>query len=84
MMIYYHPRFKVSYQKLPDEVKMKAEKRELIFRKNLFDPLLKTHKLHGKLKNQLSFSVDDKYRIIFDLHGSDVIFLDIGNHNLYK
>ena len=84
MQITYHPSFKESYSKLPLVVKKKAEKRENIFRINFFDGRLKTHKLHGKLKDMWSFSVDDKYRIVFKLSGRDVLFLDIGDHDVYK
>ena len=84
MNIYYHPRFKASYQKLSCEIKIKAEFKESIFRGNPFNPLLKTHKLHGKLKDYWSFSVNKTYRIIFEFHNSDIIFLDIGTHELYR
>ena len=83
MQIFYHPRFQKNYQKIPLGIKIKAERKEIIFRNNPLDPRLKTHKLHSKLKNKLSFSIDDKYRIIFEFDNSDVIFLDIGNHKLY-
>ena len=65
-------------------VQKKAEMRELIFRKDRFDARLKTHKLYGKLKNQWSFSIDQQYRILFEFDKSDIIFLDIGDHALYK
>lgn len=84
MKIYYHPRFKASYQKLSRKIKVKAEYRESMFRKNLFNPLLKTHKLHGKLKNYWSFSINNTHRIIFEFHNPHVTFLDIGTHELYK
>jgi addiction module RelE/StbE family toxin len=84
MKIFYHPRFKRTYKKLSAEIKSKAEIKEVLFRDNPFDSRLDTHKLHGKLKNQWSFSVDKKYRILFEFDNSDVIFLDIGDHNLYK
>lgn len=84
MNIYYHSRFKESYEKLPLSVKKKAELKENIFRENLFNSKLRTHKLHGKLKNQWSFSIDIKYRILFEFDNNDVIFLDVGNHKLYK
>lgn len=84
MKIYYHPKFKASYQKLSREIKIKAEYRELMFRKNLFNPLLNTHKLHGKLKNYWSFSINNTHRIIFEFHNPDVTFLDIETHELYK
>lgn len=84
MNIYYHPRFKESYRKLPLAVKKKAELIEDDFRINPFDIKFKTHKLHGKLKNQWSFSINREYRILFEFANKDVIFLDVGSHKLYK
>lgn len=84
MKIFYHLRFKNSYRKISSTVQKKAEKREVIFRKDPFDRRLQTHKLHGELKNLWSFSVDDKYRILFEFDDSDVIFLDIDDHDVYR
>ncbi|MDO8743302.1 MAG: type II toxin-antitoxin system RelE/ParE family toxin [Candidatus Azambacteria bacterium] len=84
MKVYYHPRFTNSYQKLSLLIKNKAEAKELIFRKNPFDSRLKTHKLHGKVKNLWSFSIDAKYRVVFEFDNSDVILLNIGNHKIYQ
>ena len=84
MKIYYHPQFAKSYKFLDEKIKSKAENKEKIFRENSFHFSLKTHKLKGKLKNQWSFSVDDKYRILFEFDNNDVIFLDIGTHKIYK
>ncbi|MDP3784826.1 MAG: type II toxin-antitoxin system mRNA interferase toxin, RelE/StbE family [bacterium] len=84
MKIFYHPRFKDSYALLIASVQGKAERKELIFRKNTFDPRLDTHKLHGRLKDKWSFSVDREYRILFEFDDGDVVFLDIGDHDLYK
>lgn len=84
MEIYYHPHFRRSYHALPFTIQQKAEERESMFRKNPFDPRLKTHKLHGKLKRLWSFSVDSKYRIVFEFDDSDVIFLDAGDHDIYR
>ncbi|OGF70175.1 hypothetical protein A3H65_02370 [Candidatus Giovannonibacteria bacterium RIFCSPLOWO2_02_FULL_45_14] len=84
MKIFYHPRFKESYRKLTPDIQKKAEGREKIFRQNPFDPRLDTHKLHGKLKKQWSFSIDKRNRILFEFDESDVIFLDIGDHDLYR
>lgn len=83
MKIFYHPTFKKTYFELSGEIKKKAEKREEAFRKNPLNPQLKTHKLHGKLSHLWSFSVDLKYRIIFEWDGQDIIFLEIGDHSLY-
>lgn len=84
MKIYLHPQFRSSYQKLDSQIQKKAEKKEMIFRGNPFDPRLKTHKLHGKLKRLWSFSVDKNYRVLFMFDGQDIIFLDIGDHDLYR
>jgi len=83
--IFYHPKFKKAYQKLPLEIKKKAEKKEKIFRQNCFDPRLKTHKLTGKLKDISAFWIDKHYRILFIFYEKDsVIFLDVGTHEIYK
>lgn len=85
MKIIYSPTFKKSYKKLPKPVQFVAEKKEKIFRENPFDNSLKTHKLHGKLKDFLSFSINDKYRIIFEfIDEKTVHFHTIGTHDIYK
>jgi len=63
--IYYHPRFQKAFSSLPKIIRDKAKQQEKIFRENILDPRLKTHKLHGKLKNLWSFSVSGQYRVIF-------------------
>lgn len=65
-------------------IKNKAEAKERIFRKNPFDQRLKTHKLHGKIKNLWSFSINAKYRVVFEFDNSDVILLDVGDHKIYQ
>ena len=85
MKIIYSPTFKKSYKKLPKLVKLVAEKKENIFRENQFDKRLETHKLHGKLKDFLSFSINNEYRIIFEfVDGKTVHFHIIGKHDIYK
>lgn len=82
--IYYHPRFKKSFLDLPGDIQKKANQRVRIFRQNIFTRSLDTHKLHGRLKDQWSFSIDNRYRIIFIFDNHDVIFLDVGLHDIYK
>jgi mRNA-degrading endonuclease YafQ of YafQ-DinJ toxin-antitoxin module len=79
------PLFERHYRKLPKEIKERAKRKEKIFRKNPFDPRLKTHKLHGKEKECWAFWIDYKYRIKFIfLSDEEVLFLDIGTHGIYK
>jgi len=73
MKIYYSSKFASEYKKLHLKIKKIAEKKEQIFRKNPFDSRLKTHKLKGSLKGFFSFSVNQKYRIIFETIKPDTI-----------
>ncbi len=84
MDIYYSVQFRNAYKKLPVGIKNKAEEKEGLFRKDPFDPRLETHKLHGRLKKQWSFSIDRKYRILFEFDKPVVIFLDVGDHDVYQ
>jgi len=66
------------------EVKEAAEEKEKLFRINPFDPMVKTHKLTGKLKDYWSFSVNSKYRIIFEFVKEDIVwFHSVGSHRIY-
>lgn len=85
MEIEYSTHFRRAYQKLPSGVQKRAEKREALFREHPFHLVLKTHKLHGKLKEFFSFSIDHRYRIVFKFVGRQrVVFLDAGDHDIYR
>lgn len=86
MRIVYSSKFAREYRKLPDDIKDLAEKQELLFRKNPFDPKLKTHKLKGVLQEFLSFSIGYKYRIIFEFgKNKDVVYFhSVGDHDIYQ
>ena len=83
MRIRYSPKFSRQYKKLPQEVRENAERRERIFRKNPFDPRLKTHKLHGSDEGFMAFSVNYSFRIIFSFEEDEVVFYEIGDHDIY-
>lgn len=78
----YSEKFLKRLKKLPKYILEKAEEREKIFRNDLFDPRLDTHKLHGKDKDHWSYSIDRKYRIKFlFLENGDVLYLTVGAHD---
>ncbi len=77
--------FNRQYRKLPKSLKEKAKEREVLFREDPFHPLLNTHKLHGKDKEFWAFYIDYKNRIKFIFLEKDtVLFMEIGDHNIYK
>jgi len=85
MKIYYSSKFAKEYKRLPKKVKLLAEKKEVIFRKNPFEATLKTHKLSGKLKDYYSFSVDYQTRIIFEIRDKNTVwFHSVGTHEIYR
>ena len=84
MRIEYSPQFARMYKKLDSKIQDRAEVREQIFRRDPFDPRLKTHKLTAMLKDKWAFSVDYKNRIIFSfVNVHTVRFHVIGNHDIY-
>jgi mRNA-degrading endonuclease YafQ of YafQ-DinJ toxin-antitoxin module len=82
MKIYTTAYFRKKLKKIPVNIKKKMIRREQIFITNPFYPILDTHKLHGKLKEELSYSIDDSYRIKFVfIENGDVLYTDVGTHN---
>ena len=85
MDIFYSPHFARSYKKLPESVKILAEKREKVFRKDWQDTTLDTHKLKGKLAGFWAFSIDKRHRILFEFVDKDIVYFhNVGDHDVYK
>jgi len=85
MKIFYTSKFKKTFKKLPIWLKRKSIEKEKLFRKNICDKTLKTHKLSWKLKWYYSFSIDYSYRIMFEIdNNNNVYFINIWNHSIYK
>jgi addiction module RelE/StbE family toxin len=82
---YYTDTFKKKLNKLSSKNSIKIKKRMELFLENPFDPVLKTHKLTGKLKDYHSFSIDFHNRIMFRFEREDTVeFIDVGTHGIYK
>lgn len=77
--------FEKSFRKLPLHIQNLAIRKDGWFRLDASDKRLHTHKLKGELKGYWSYYVDRKYRVLFRFLGSDeVIYYDIGTHEIYK
>ena len=77
--------FEKSFHKLPAHIQYLAEKKDKWFRQDTSDPRLHTHKLKGELEGYWSYSINQKYRILFRfLKSNEVIYYDIGTHDIYK
>lgn len=82
--IQFTPHFLRSFQKLPQSIQVLANKKGEWFHKNPFDLRLHTHKLKGELSGIWAYSINRDYRILFRfLNNQEVIYYDIGTHDIY-
>lgn len=83
--IYYSPFFVKKFKKLPSRIRKLAIKKEALFKENMATPILKTHKLQGKLHDYYAFSINREYRIMFAIEADgSVVFIDVGTHSIYQ
>ena len=74
-------RFNKLEQGLQEEVIDAVEK----FKDERNHKKLRVHKLKGRLRGRYSFSVNYKTRIVFRYFSKDeAVFLDVGDHDIYK
>ena len=82
--IRYSSHFLRALRALPPSVRDIVRERETWFKRNCFDPRLKTHKLQGRLKNYWSFSLTRSHRVLFEFMDREVVgFIDVGDHSVY-
>ncbi len=85
MVITYAPRFIRQLKKLEPGLKAEAKEKISLFMGNPRDHSLRVHKLHGNLSDCWAFSINHKYRIIFEyLSKNRFNFLTIDDHDIYK
>lgn len=82
MRVLYSPLFLRSFKKLPSEIQKVFRKREIVFRRNAFDPSLGTHKLKGR--DDWSFLITYHVRVIFIFHEDHALLINIGDHSIYR
>jgi addiction module RelE/StbE family toxin len=80
-----HPDFTKSFKKrIKGNAKLEKRTRERVklFIENRQNPILKDHKLTGKLRDKRAFWITGDIRIVyFPLSNNEVLFMDIGSHN---
>ena len=73
------------YRKQTAEIRKKIAEREPIFKADVYDPRLNTHKLHGRLRHLWSYSIDLRHRIVFKFIGpASVLYIEVGDHAVYR
>lgn len=85
ILIGYTPEFFRRLKKLPPDIQEKAFKRIALFRERKNHRNLEVHKLHGIYAGCFSFSVDFRYRVIFEwVTKNEARFYTIGSHAIYR
>ena len=85
IIVSYKPKFLRLNGKLDPALQEEVADAIRRLQSNPKDPKLKVHKLKGRLKGELSFSVNYAYRIIFYWeHSKKVVLLAVGDHDVYK
>ncbi len=83
--VIYKPVFLRRFHKLPPDLQDEVEEKIEIFRRDPRHASLKTHKLKGRLTGSWSFSVNYRYRVIFEYESDNVISLmSVGDHSVYE
>jgi addiction module RelE/StbE family toxin len=82
MTVNYSRQFKKLYRKLPKKIQTSFDKRLEIFFENPKNPILSTHKLHGKYSGLYSINVTADIRAVFDrISAGCVEFVAVGSHS---
>lgn len=85
MNIYYSSHFLRQIKRLGKKYRDIVFEREKIFRSDCFDPRLRTHKLHGRLRGYWSFSLTHSHRVLFEFIDKHTVgFIDVGDHSVYS
>ena len=85
LRIVYTPSFVRTFDDLPSALQEETREKIALFQENPRHPSLKAHKLKGKLRKYWSFSVNYKYRILYEYDAkSTVALLTVGSHDIYN
>lgn len=85
MKIAYTPAFVRQYNSLPNDLQKEVLEKTQLFKDRKNHKMLKVHKLHGRFASRYGFSIDYKNRIVFSyLTKEEVVFMAVGDHDIYK
>ncbi len=82
------PQFRKAFDALAPEDQKAAKESLKIFKRDPFDPALKTHKINRLSalwrRNVWSVTIKGNLRAVFCMKSNQIISLDIGTHDIYK
>lgn len=85
MKIVYTSIFFRKFNKLPKVLQDDVREKITLFAENPRNPSLRAHKLKGQLRGYFSFSVNYKYRIVYEYDDAHTVaLLTVGDHSVYE
>lgn len=88
MEVAYAPVFLRALKALPPALRQETIEKVELFRQSDKHKILRVHKLKGRLSDRYSFSVNYRYRIVFQYAKIDgkrgAYLLDVGDHAVYR
>jgi len=85
MEVYYKQSFVKQLKKLDEDLRKEIIAKIELFKDKENYKFLEVHKLKGRLKNFYSFSVNYRYRIVFQYESkNEVVLLMVGDHDVYR
>ncbi len=80
----YTPKFIRAYKKLVPELQIEVKEAISLLQDQSKHSHIRVHKLHGRLADRYSFSVNYRTRVVFQfLSEGRVLLLMIGDHSVY-
>ena len=82
----YAPRFVREYNKLESALRKEVQEKIVLFKNLKNHRQLGVHPLHGRMNGRWSFSVNYRYRIVFQYIGkkkNHAALLMVGDHSIY-
>lgn len=84
LKIVYRPQFLRLYSKLENKLQEEVKEKIELLRNTDNHSKLKVHKLHGYLRGNYSFSINYRFRILFEYNDKNTVaLLVIGDHDIY-
>lgn len=81
MQIRFSKQFRKQYQRLPKPLQQTTRRRLELWQEDPMNPLLRVHRLSGRLQHLYSLSVTGDLRVLYELIGDEiVIFQMVGTH----
>jgi addiction module RelE/StbE family toxin len=81
MQIRFSKQFRKQYQRLPKPLQQTTRRRLDLWQEDPMNPLLRVHRLSGRLQHFYSLSVTGDLRVLYELIGDEiVIFQMVGTH----